>query len=366
MVVVVNVRKNLVGERFGRLVVVKQADDYIDGNEKHYAQWECKCDCGNTITVLGSNLGRSTLSCGCIKDEQRHARFQDLTGQRFNRLTVIKQSDDYYINPASGARVAKWVCRCDCGEIITCTSTSLKDGHRQSCGCQKADKRLNDLTGIQFGHLIVTERAPSHVTPNGSIKTMWKCRCTNCGNEDAIVSSEHLLSGDTKSCGCLRSENSKQMLTTHNGSNDRLYGVWCAMKRRCYDKNNIRYNHYGGRGICVCDDWNNSYEVFREWALENGYDANAKRGECTIERVDVNGNYCPENCKWATMKVQANNTRFNRFITINGDTKTVSQWADTMNVSTRLIYTRLYKGWSDYDAVMTPKGERRGNYGSQV
>lgn len=109
----------------------------------------------------------------------------------------------------------------------------------------------------------------------------------------------------------------------------------------------------------MCDDWKNSYEKFSNWAFTNGYQIDAPRDKCTIERIDVNGNYCPENCKWADMKEQGNNKRNNRIITIDDTTLTASQWAEHMGVSPRLIHCRLSRGWSEYDAVMVPKGGRR-------
>ena len=284
----------------------------------------------------------------------------DLTGKVFGRLTVLEQTDDY-INPCSGDHVARWLCECSCEKHsrIKVVGTQLKSGMTQSCGCKKQDIRLNDLTGMVFGSLRVIRRAPSHITPNGTSKVMWECVCNACGKTNVIVSSEHLKNGQT-SCGCLRSQICKETATTHGKSHTRLYGIWCAMKRRCYDPKNARYNSYGARGIVVCEEWKNSYETFYNWAISNGYDENAPRGMCTIERKDVNKNYCPENCIWATNKEQANNTRTNRIITIDGVSRTISQWAEYTGLRASCISTRINKlGWSEYDAVMTPKGGKR-------
>lgn len=96
---------------------------------------------------------------------------------------------------------------------------------------------------------------------------------------------------------------------THGGHGSRLYPIWTAMLARCYHPQNKSFHNYGGRGITVCDEWRNSYEAFRDWALATGYDEKAPRGQCTIDRIDVNGNYCPENCHWVDMKTQAANKR---------------------------------------------------------
>ena len=171
-----------------------------------------------------------------------------------------------------------------------------------------------DLAGRRFGKLTVIEEVGR--TQNG--KVIWKCKC-DCGGETNAIAS-NLKNGISKSCGCQRTETLMKRSTTHGGRRTRLYQIWCNMKQRC---KNVNYPDYGGRGIEVCEEWKNSFEAFRDWALANGY-----RDDLTIERKDVNGDYCPENCTWATRKAQNNNTRNNHFIEYNGQTKTISQWAE--------------------------------------
>lgn len=194
-----------------------------------------------------------------------------------------------------------------------------------------------DLTGQRFGRLV----AVRHEITQGR-KTFWLCRC-DCG-KDVLVGYGDLKSENTKSCGCLRREKSADCLrdksTIHGMFGTRLYHIWDGMKARCENKKHIAYKNYGGRGITICDEWRNSFEAFYDWAMSHGYQENL-----TIDRIDNNGNYCPENCRWATTKEQASNKRNNHRITINGQTKTVSEWSKETGLSKDLIRYRVKAGW---------------------
>ena len=131
----------------------------------------------------------------------------------------------------------------------------------------------------------------------------------------------------------------------------RLYTIWRNMKRRCNDSDRECYKNYVGRGIRVCDEWQNNYRSFYNWALSNGYN-----DELTIERINVNGNYEPLNCTWATRKEQSNNKRNNHFLTFNGKTQTVAQWSEELDISISTILRRIDKGMTDEEVLTVTKG----------
>ena len=199
---------------------------------------------------------------------------------------------------------------------------------------------FQDITGKKYNMLTVIEKIDNN--PKGVI--MWKCLC-DCGNE-TIVRGGNLKSGMVKSCGCLRH---KSKTVTHGKSKTKLYHIWNGMKNRCYNKNSKSYKNYGGRGISICSDWL-SFESFSKWANENGYSDGL-----TIERIDNDGNYCPDNCTWITKGEQAQNRRMCRKITYNGKTQTLMQWCHELNVDYSLVHNRINKlNWDFEKAIFTP------------
>lgn len=202
---------------------------------------------------------------------------------------------------------------------------------------------VRDLTGQRFGRLTVLFRADVI-----SRKAYWKCKC-DCGTMKNIRG-DCLVSGRVVSCGCYHDE----IKTTHGDSKTRLYGIWHNMISRCRTPTNSLFSNYGGRGITVCSEWLN-YDSFRKWAMENGYDMFAKRGECTIDRIDNNKGYSPDNCRWANGITQSRNKRNNRIIEYNGESHTLVEWAEIIGMNPNTLHARLtYLGWSVPMALTTP------------
>lgn len=200
--------------------------------------------------------------------------------------------------------------------------------------------KFEDLSGQKFGLLTVKERVKN--SSSGSVR--WKCLC-ECGNY-VVCLAYNLKDGHTRSCGCLHKKGTR---TTHGMRHTRLYGIWTDMKSRCDNPNMKRYFDYGGRGITICDEWHNSFESFRDWAMANGY-----RDDLSIDRVDVNGNYEPSNCRWIPREAQASNKRNNFLLTMDGETKTISQWERITGIERRTIAKRKKLGWTDEKALRQP------------
>ena len=219
----------------------------------------------------------------------------DLTGKHINKWTVLQKM------PSDGGDT-KFLCRCDCGIERIVKGTTIKNGRSKSCGCIKSEYKPRDITGQRFGRLTVL----GFDHKDGRYK-YYKCVC-DCGNE--VLAERYGLTHGRVSCGCYRNELTVQRLLKHGnarkGNVSRLYTVWNSMRARCNDPNNNRYKHYGGRGISVCKEWDD-FSKFEKWAIESGYDQNAPYSKCTIDRIDVDGNYEPSNCRWADAKTQASN-----------------------------------------------------------
>lgn len=202
---------------------------------------------------------------------------------------------------------------------------------------------LIDITGNKYGMLTVIRRAEN--APKGI--TRWECQC-DCGNI-VIVRGRNLKNGAVKSCGCLKSVANKKR-SRHNMTGTRLYQAWANIKQRCYHENNPWYKFYGARGIKMCDIWRESFEAFAEWALSNGY-----QDDLTIERINNDRGYEPNNCKWIGLGAQANNKRSNVKITYKNETHTLSEWCKIYGVEYYLVYNRIHKNRWDFErAIFEP------------
>lgn len=199
--------------------------------------------------------------------------------------------------------------------------------------------KLNDLTGQKFGRLTVIGRAPN----DRKGRAMWWCEC-NCGNIKAKpVQGYDLISGRVRSCGCLYFESNKGRNATHSMSQSRIYREWVSMKGRC-----SRHKRYISKGITVCPEWS-SFEVFYDWAMSSGYS-----DDLTLDRSDNDGNYCPDNCRWVTMKEQQNNRRNNRIVVYNDTPFTVATLADFLGIPYATLWQRINSGWSQEDWNLAP------------
>ena len=190
-----------------------------------------------------------------------------------------------------------------------------------------------DLKGQRFGRWTALE----YVGLDKHKRALWKCEC-DCGIIKNVASN-NLRRGLTKSCGCYKSQASKERLETHGHSKTRLYRIWQAIKRRCYNDREIRFENYGGKGIAMTEEWKNDFQAFEEWSLNNGY-----QDHLTIDRIDLSRGYEPSNCRWATIECQANNKSNNVFVEIKGEIHTLGEWARISNLSYKTIHSRYQRG----------------------
>lgn len=210
---------------------------------------------------------------------------------------------------------------------------------------------VNDIVGKKFGRLTVLRfdhKEPSILkngTKNG-FKYYYLCKC-DCGNT-AIVRRGELKT--TVSCGCYRKERAYETnFKEDKYTNLRIYKIFQKMKQRCYNKNSTYYKNYGGRGIKICTEWLNNFQLFYDWAINNGYN-----DILTIDRINVNGNYEPSNCRWVDMKTQSNNKRNNHLIFYKGNNYTLSEISKIVGIKQSTIRARLKKGWS-VEKALTPQ-----------
>lgn len=208
----------------------------------------------------------------------------------------------------------------------------------------------NDLTGQRFGRLVVIG-----IDDRSTRKTYYFCQC-DCGKVKSIRS-DGLLSGMVRSCGCMKREQDRKNLTAnhkHKMSGTRPYEIWQGIKKRCYNPNDVRYDRYGGRGISMCEEWREDFSAFYTWALENGYADNL-----TIDRIDNDKGYFPDNCRWADIETQCRNRASNIRIKIGNATKTLTEWCDIFEVDYNTVYARYHRGkYSGIEDLFSPPTPR--------
>lgn len=203
-----------------------------------------------------------------------------------------------------------------------------------------------DITGQRFGRWVAI--GPVGRNQKGDAVT-WLCRC-DCGNEATVIG-WMLRNGNTKSCGCFHKDRVRELNTTHGMTGTTLHKNWIAMNGRCNHPGNANYEYYGGRGIVVCEEWQQSFQAFYEHVIqlphcgEPGY---------YLDRIDNNGNYTPGNVRWATMSEQLRNTRRTHLITYHGETRCVTEWAALLGMRPQVLFHRLRRGWDIERALTRP------------
>lgn len=259
--------------------------------------------------------------------------FENLVGKNFGKLTVIE------LAPKTKNRSILWKCICECGNSKIAKNKNLIEGITTDCGCisKQGYKEGQKIARLKLVKQIPVSRGKS-----------WQCLC-DCGNKLKVKESL-IRDGSVKSCGCLLREYRSIGNITHNLSNTRLNKIYQGMKNRCYLKTSVSYKNYGGRGIKICNEWLgiNGFVNFYKWALTSGY-----KDELTIDRIDNNGNYEPNNCRWITVLEQQNNTRTNRWFEYKDEKLTLSQIARKYNINISTLSHRLKKYNGDIDKCLS-------------
>lgn len=277
----------------------------------------------------------------------------EFMGKRFGHLTVTGKAE------ADCAYSNTFIFRCDCGAIIQEQPARVISGHKSSCGkCEYSNLNksprvnIDDYIGKKSGKLTVVGLADKKPTEHN-----WRLRCLcECGNYIDVLP-YHFRKGIVKTCGC-----SKRIGTRleDGRSLHPLYGIWSQMMRRCYNQKSRHYSRYGGRGISVCEEWHDFWN-FAKWSDSVG----GRPKGYEIDRIDNDGNYCPENCRWATRRQQNLNKSSNIFIEYNGRRQTLFEWSIETGISWAALNHRYHRGWSIERMLTTPM-QKRENAGAKI
>lgn len=261
------------------------------------------------------------------------SKLKDITGMRFGKLIALS-----VVEQRGKHNKVLWKCRCDCGHEVNIPYGNLAYGNSKSCGCVHTEQE--DISGRRYGSLTAIRCVGKRESD-----LLWEFLC-DCGNTVIIKKRQVTHKGikPTRSCGCSRK--------THGHKHNNTYHTWQGMKARCYNKNSFGWDRYGGRGITVCERWKDSFEDFLE-----------DMGECpkgmSIDRINNDGDYEPENCRWATRSQQQRNKRNNRKIVAFGEEKTMTEWEEITGISDSTIDARIKNGLLPEEALSKPVQRRK-------
>ena len=261
-------------------------------------------------------------------------KFKDLTGQTFGKWTVVDIDE-------TKDRI-HWWCECECGAEQSIRASSLTSGN--SKGCRECTRK--NLMGKTFGRLTVIKDSGERAK-NGNI--LWECVC-ECGKKRLVLGA-NLLNGQTKSCGCYSTDILKKVSTKHglskvNGKKTKLFMTWDSMRQRCTNSNHANYKDYGGRGIDVCPEWLNDFEAFHDWSMANGFS-----DDLSIDRIDNDKGYSPDNCRWVDAKTQIRNRRNTVTYNWKGSEYTLAELGELTGINKMTIKSRLNRGCSLEEAL---------------
>lgn len=404
----------MIGQKFGRLTVIRGAEDSEIKSKAKRPHVLVRCDCPKATEKIVARehlVSGATKSCGCLRQGWVRPNVADLTGQTFGRLTVLRNAEKGEV-VATETRPFCY-CQCSCGVEKFVSRRHLVSGATTSCGCLKHEVDgvpIADITGQTFGRLTVLQYASREEIWSGSRKSHCVAACT-CGKE-IVVATRNLTKGITKSCGCLRGENTAAAFVDHSGqtfgrltvlrratedeifatdkkphyvcqcrcgaevvvrkshlttgetvscgcwNSDKMYkhgmvfsptyASWAAMKDRCSNPKNKNWKRYGGRGITIAPEWNDFTRFVQDM------DERPTQFH-TLDRINNDGNYEPGNCKWSLPAEQARNTSRTRLYTWNGKSQILADWAKETGINESALYHRINNlGWSIERAVTEP------------